>query len=97
MSKLVVGTVVPPLTKTIELTVQQLQDWLGPKAFVTALDFRFKNLVFAGETIECTANVTAVEHTPEGTVITVASEVGVVGDNARVAAGPCSATVLVRP
>lgn len=76
--------------------VEQLQDWLGTKAWVQALDFRFKNLVFAGETIECTATVTGVETDGDRLIITVASEVGVVGDKPRVAAGPCNATVIVR-
>lgn len=76
--------------------VQQLQDWLGPKAWVSALDFRFKNLVFAGDTLRCTATVTAVRATDAGVEIDVESQVEVVGDAPRVAAAPCSATVLVR-
>ena len=76
--------------------VEQLQDWLGVKAWVQALDFRFKNLVFAGETIECTATVTGVENDGDRLIVTVASEVGVVGGKARLAAGPCNATVIVR-
>jgi acyl dehydratase len=77
--------------------VEQLQDWLGPKAWVSALDFRFKNLVFAGETIECTATVTDVQPDGDSLVITVTSQVEVVGDKARLAAAPCGATVIVRP
>jgi len=77
--------------------VEQLQDWLGPKAWVSALDFRFKNLVFAGETIECTATVTDVHPHGDTLIVTVTSQVEVVGDKARVAAAPCGATVIVRP
>ena len=35
------------------LLVELLQDWLGPRCFVHELHFRFKNLVFAGETVRC--------------------------------------------
>lgn len=42
------------------LLVEQLQDHFGPDTFVSALSFRFKNLVFAGETVRCEAVVTAV-------------------------------------
>jgi acyl dehydratase len=76
--------------------VQQLQDWLGPKAWVSALEFRFKNLVFAGDTLRCTATVTAVRPTDAGVEIDVESQIEVTGDKARVAAAPCSATVIVR-
>ena len=78
------------------LLVEQAQDWIGPAAWVQAVDFRFKNLVFAGETVECTATVREVITTDEGTMIVLDCEVGVVGDKARVAAAPCSVTVLVR-
>ena len=76
--------------------VEQLQDWLGPRAWVRTLDFRFKNLVFAGETIRCTATVTAVSTTDEGTLVEVDAQVEVVGDRPRVAAAPCSASVIIR-
>jgi acyl dehydratase len=79
------------------LLAEQLLDWLGPKAWVSALDFRFKNLVFAGETVRCTATVTGVETDGDHLVITVASQVEVAGEKARVAAAPCNATVVVRP
>ena len=77
--------------------VEQLLDWLGPKAWVSALDFRFKNLVFAGETVRCSATVTGVETEGDRLIVTVASQVEVAGDKARVAAAPCNATVVVRP
>jgi acyl dehydratase len=78
------------------LLVEQVQDWIGPAAWVRAVDFRFKNLVFAGETVECTAKVREVFGTDEGTMIVLDCEVGVVGEKSRVAAAPCSVTVLVR-
>ena len=43
------------------LLAQQLQDWAGPSARLVGLRFRFKNLVYAGETIRCSATVSAVE------------------------------------
>ncbi len=73
------------------LLVEQLQDYFGPDAFVSALRFRFKNLVFAGETVRCEAVVTAV--TPAE--ISLDCRVVAVGlDGAeRVAVTPASATV----
>lgn len=79
------------------LLAEQLMDWLGPKAWVSALDFRFKNLVFAGETVRCNATVASVEHDDERLVITVDSTVEVTGEKSRMAAAPCHATVVVRP
>jgi acyl dehydratase len=76
--------------------VEQLQDWLGPKAWVSALSFRFKNLVFAGDTIRCTATVTEVVQDGEQTKLTVESVVEVVGEKARVAVAPAGATVIIR-
>lgn len=76
--------------------VEQLQDWLGPKAWVRTLEFRFKNLVFAGDTIRCSATVTTVEATDDGVLISVESQIHVLGDRPRIAAAPCTATVLVR-
>jgi len=133
-----VGTVVPPLERTIELPdmvayagstwdwhklhydtdylaakrvpapvvdgqvfgallAEQLLDWLGPRAVLSTLHFRFKALVFAGETIRCTATVTAVEPDPDGAgdLVTVESSVEVLGEKARVAVAPAGATLVV--
>ncbi len=83
------------------LLAEQLQDWLGPRAVLRTLDFRFKNLVFAGETVRCTAQVTAVEPDPDGDgeLVTVASTVEVIGPDGealRTAVTPAGATVAVR-
>jgi acyl dehydratase len=43
------------------LLAEQLLDWLGPRAFVTKLAFRFRSPVTAGETVRCEGEVTAVE------------------------------------
>jgi acyl dehydratase len=78
------------------LLVEALQDWLGPAAFVRSLAFRFKNLVFAGETVRCEGEVTAVE----GGVVALDLRVLVVdadGAVAKVAAAPCAAEVVARP
>lgn len=78
------------------LLVEQLQDWLGPYAVVRRLHFRFKNLVFAGETVCCRATVTSVQVTDEGTLATVESGVDVVGADPRAAVTPAGAEVLLR-
>ena len=40
------------------LMAEQLLDWLGPDAFLTNLAFRFRSMVFAGDTVRCEAEVT---------------------------------------
>jgi acyl dehydratase len=78
------------------LLAEQLQDWLGPAAVLRRLHFRFKNLVFAGETVRCTATVTGAEPVEGGTLAVVSSQVEVVGARPRVAVAPAGAEVLVR-
>lgn len=76
------------------LLVEQLQDWLGPQSFVHQLSFTFRSLVFAGETLRCQGEVTAVGDDQ----ITVALNVVVVaedGSEGRAAAAPASAVVLL--
>lgn len=76
------------------LLVEMLQDWLGPQSFVQKLDFAFRNLVFAGETLRCSGEVSEVA---DGS-ITVTMKVVVVeadGSDGRVAAAPCTAVVLL--
>lgn len=76
------------------LLVEQLQDWLGPDSFVAKLQFTFKALVFAGETVRCEGTVTEVYDDR----IVVSQQVVVVGaDGAaeRTAAAPAGATVLL--
>jgi acyl dehydratase len=76
------------------LLVEMLQDWLGPESFVHELEFTFRNLVFAGETLRCAGEVSVVE---EGrievamTVVVVAED----GSDGRAAASPCRAVVLL--
>jgi len=76
------------------LLAEQLLDWLGPRAVLRSLHFRFKNLVHAGETVRCTGRVVA-EH--DG-LLTVEQRVVVVGGPGpeRVAVHPAGAEVLLR-
>jgi acyl dehydratase len=76
------------------LLVEQLQDWLGPDSFVRELSFTFKNLVFAGETIRCEGEVSAVEDgqlTADLRVVVVEAD----GTAGRLAAGGARAVVLL--
>jgi acyl dehydratase len=43
------------------LMAEQVLDWLGPRAFVERLSFRFKAMVYAGETVRCEGEVASVE------------------------------------
>ncbi|GLX00962.1 MaoC/PaaZ C-terminal domain-containing protein [Microtetraspora sp. NBRC 16547] len=76
------------------LLAEQLQDWLGPRAVVRRLHFRFKNLVFAGETVRCTGRVIAVA----GDTLRVEQRIVVVdgGEPRRVAVEPAGAEVVLR-
>jgi acyl dehydratase len=74
------------------LLAEALQDWLGPRAVLRELHFRFRELVVAGETVRCTGRVTKVD----GGLVTVDQQVEVVGDRARVAVAPAGAVVELR-
>jgi acyl dehydratase len=76
------------------LLVEMLQDWLGPQSFVSQLDFAFRNLVFADETVRCTGEVTRIVQDRLEVAMRVAV-VGADGTEARAAADPCSAVVLL--
>ena len=71
------------------LLAEMVLDWAGPGAELTALSFRFKGFVFAGETVRCTGRVTSVE---DG-LTSLECRVDVVGDDARVAVAPAAAEV----
>lgn len=76
------------------LLVEQIQDWLGPRCFVHKLDFSFKALVFAEETVRCEGTVTEVGDgylVLEQRVVVIGPD----GDVDRVAAGPAHARVLL--
>ena len=74
--------------------VQMLQDWLGPRCFVRTLDFSYRNLMFAGETLRCQGTVTKLER-DEVTVDLTATILGRDGAPDRLAARPASAVVLL--
>lgn len=83
------------------LLAQMVQDWLGPRAPLRTLHFRFKNLVFAGETVRCHGRVTAIDADPvgDGELVTLALGVDVVDDagtSLRAAIATAGATVAVR-
>ncbi|HVL80564.1 MAG TPA: MaoC/PaaZ C-terminal domain-containing protein [Actinomycetota bacterium] len=67
------------------LMAEQLIDHLGPRAFITHLSFRFRSMVFAGETVRCEAEVTEVgeEHVSTEHKVTVGERVAATG-SARV-------------
>ncbi|KQW53677.1 dehydratase [Nocardioides sp. Root1257] len=71
------------------LLAEMVLDWAGPGAELTALSFRFKGFVYAGETVRCTGRVVSVE---DG-VTALECTVEVVGPEARVAVAPAAAEV----
>jgi acyl dehydratase len=76
------------------LLIEQLQDWAGPDSFVQRLDFAFKALVFAGDSIRCEGTVTAVTDgavAVEQRVVVVNGE----GRELRVAVAPATARLLL--
>lgn len=73
------------------LLVEALQDWLGPVARVRRSHFRFREPVFAGETVRVTGRVTEVD----GALVTVEQRVEVLGDRPRIAVAPAGAVVAV--
>lgn len=76
------------------LLVEQIQDWLGPRSFVRTLEFTFKALVFAEETVRCEGTVTEAGdgHLDLDLRVVV---VGADGEIDRVAVAPASARVLL--
>ncbi|MBB5873370.1 acyl dehydratase [Allocatelliglobosispora scoriae] len=74
------------------LLAEQVLDWAGPGARLTALSFRFAGLVFAGETVRLTGTVTAVD----GDTVTLDLRVEVTPDG-RPAVAPAAATILLPP
>ena len=65
------------------LLAEALLDWLGPRAFIRRLGFRMKGMVFAGETVRCAGQVTAIHPAGDHDMVAVAQRI-TVGD--RVAA-----------
>ena len=65
------------------LLAEALLDWLGPGAFIRKLGFRMKGMVFAGETVRCDGEVTAIHPAGDHDVLDVAQRITV---GSRVAA-----------
>ncbi|MBF6331158.1 hypothetical protein IU452_21890 [Nocardia transvalensis] len=72
------------------LLAEQLQDWLGPRARIRSLHFRFRTPAFAEETVCCTGEVVEVRDD----ALVVRQQVAVVGERARVIVAPAGATVM---
>ncbi|MBB2944383.1 acyl dehydratase [Actinoplanes lutulentus] len=73
-----------------------LREWFGAEAVISALSFRFKNLVFAGETIRCVGvpSESAAASATASRKIEIDLRVEVVEDG-RIAVAPASATLTV--
>ena len=74
------------------LLAEALLDWLGPRAFVRRMTFRFRTTVFAGETVRCEGEVTSVVTEQDCDVIRVAQRVRV---GERIAVEPASAEIVL--
>jgi acyl dehydratase len=61
------------------LLSEALLDWLGPRGFIRELNFRLRAMAFAGETVQCDGEVTALESEAQHSLITVTQRV-CVGD-----------------
>ena len=57
------------------LLSEALLDWLGPMAFIRKLNFRLRTMVFAGDTVRCEGEVTALATKEEHSLVTVAQRV----------------------
>ena len=65
----------------------------GTRVEIRKLSFRFRSMVFAGETIACHGEVSTTEHTPSGLIVGVAQTI-LVGE--RIAVAPAFTEVMVR-
>lgn len=61
------------------LLSEALIDWLGPRVFIRTLSFRLRAMAFAGDTLQCEGEVTAVAAEGECRLVTVAQRVRVGG------------------
>jgi acyl dehydratase len=61
------------------LLAEALLDWLGPRAFIQKLGFRMKGMVFAGQTVRCDGEVTAIHAAGDHDVLGVAQRITVDG------------------
>ena len=75
------------------LLAEAIIDWLGPRAFIRRLNFRLRAMVFAGETVRCEGEITALTADGDRDLVTVAQPVRV-GD--RLAADGATQVLLPR-
>ena len=54
---------------------EAILDWLGPRAFIQRLGFRMKGMVFAGQTVRCDGEVTAIRPGRDHDVVDVAQRI----------------------
>jgi acyl dehydratase len=57
------------------LLARQALTWAGPRARIQRMQFRFKSMVFAGDTIRCESEVTSVARAADGFVVSLAQRV----------------------
>ncbi len=57
------------------LLSEALLDWLGPRSFIRKLNFRLRAMVFAGDTVQCEGEVTAIAADGEHGLVTIAQRV----------------------
>jgi acyl dehydratase len=74
------------------LLAEALLDWLGPRVFIRRMSFRLRGMVFAGDTVRCEGEVTAIVAEKDCDVIRVAQRVRV---GERVVVEPASAEVVL--
>ena len=74
------------------ILAEALLDWLGPRAVIRRLGFRLKSMMFAGETLACAGEVTALTAEGDHDVVTVAQHI-MVGD--RLVVHPATAEVVL--
>jgi len=75
--------------------VQAIQDWLGERAFISELDFRYAGLVFAEEYVQVSGEVTETSSTE----VSISLKIDVVDTNGliiRPAVAPITAKVVWR-
>jgi len=65
------------------LCAQAIIGWLGPRAFVTKLGYKMRSMVFAGDTVRIEGEVSGVEQTDQGQLVTIEQR-GFVGDRLAV-------------
>ena len=84
---MIVGSVIGAFFAT------QIDKGFGATAVIRKLAFRFRSMIFAGDTVVCYARITGIENCKAGVVVVLELEARVAE---QVAVGPASAEVLIR-